>query len=491
MTARRLTFALLALSVAGCSMAPDYRRPAPAVPPQLPQGAAYPDLPAEAAPMIGYRDIFRDPQLQALIERALVNNQDVRLALANIDIARGQLRVARADLLPGIDASGGVNLSRGSGRGGIQQGIIGGNGVVTRYDVQAGLSAFEIDLFGRVRAGADAALNEYLATEAGLRAARLSLVAETASAWLTLAADRSLLAIARDTVANAERGVELTGARLRGGIVPRTDLRQAETILQQARSDVANLTTLVAQDRNALELLVGAPVADGELPTAIEVAETNLAAPPAGLDSSVLLARPDVVQSEFRLAAANARIGATRAAFFPRITLTGLLGFASNALGSLFSGDRFNWNAGVNAGVPIFDGGFNRGNLEVTEAQREAALATYQRTIQVAFREVADALARRGTIDEQFAAQQGLEAAAADNAAIADARYREGIDNFLLALDAQRTLYSARQAVVNARLFRANNIVTLYRVLGGDERIPNATERLENARGSRVLRGRE
>lgn len=489
MTTRTLSLVALALGVAGCSMVPDYRRPAPAVAPQLPQGAAYPALPDEAAPMIGYREIFADPQLQALIERGLANNQDLRLAAANIAVARGQLRVARADLLPAIDGSGGANLSRGAGRGGIQQGIIGGNGVVTRFDVQAGLSAFEIDLFGRVRAGAEAALNEYLATEAGLRAVRLSLVAETASAWYTLAADRSLLAIANDTVANAQRGVDLTGARLRGGIVSRTDLRQAETILQQARSDVANLTTLVAQDRNALELLIGAPVADGELPPAIEIAETRLTAPPAGLDSAILLARPDVVQAEYRLAAANARIGAARAAFFPRITLTGLLGFASNALGSLFSGDRFNWNTGLNAGIPIFDGGFNRGNLEVTQAQRDASVATYQRTIQVAFREVADALARRGTIDEQFAAQQGLEAAAADNAQIADARYREGIDNFLLALDAQRTLYAARRSVVNARLLRADNIVTLYRVLGGDERIEDATERMETIRGSRVLRG--
>ncbi|MDB5682494.1 MAG: efflux transporter outer rane subunit, partial [Sphingomonas bacterium] len=380
-----------------------------------------------------------------------------------------QYRIEQAEIVPDLDASGGANFSRNNpARLNSGTGAVSGGGVRTVYDAQIGLSAFEIDLFGRLRSLSRAALQQYLGTEAAVRTARLSLVGEIATAYLTLATDRSLLAIAVDTEASAARSVELTRARQKGGIAPRSDLRQAETVLAQARSDRADLITAVAQDRNLLELLVGGPVGDGELPPSIESVDGLLGELPAGLDSRILLRRPDVVQAEYQLRAENARIGAARAAFFPTISLTSAVGFASTALSGLFSGGAFTWSAAPGVSLPIFDGGARSGNLAFARAQRDVALAGYQRAIQIAFREVADALARRGTIDRQLAAQRELEAAASDNFMLAEARYREGIEPFLNTLDAQRTLYGARRSLASARLLRANNLVALYRVLGGD-----------------------
>jgi len=451
----------------GCgSLAPRYERPAPAIPASWPAGDAYLRATEATLPSLSYHDIFRDPALQALIERTLANNQDVRIALANVAFARGQLRVQRAQLLPRIDSLASVTV----GESGATRSTTGGGnsgGTSANYDLGVGLTAFEIDLFGRVRSLSDSALQDYLATEAAVRTARLTLIAEVANAYLTHATDRSLLAIARDTATTAARSVELTRARLSGGIAPRTELRQAETVLAQARSDAANLTAIVAQDRNALELLVGAPVSDANLASSIESVDGSLAELPEGLDSHILLRRPDVVQAEYRLRSANALIGAARAAFFPRISLTAVAGLASGALSSLFTAGAFAWSVQPSVLLPIFDAGANRGNLEATRALREAAVAQYQKTIQTAFREVADALARRGTIEDQYEAQANLVAAARDSYMLADARYREGVDSFLVSLDAQRTLYSARRSLASTRLTRASNLVELYRALGG------------------------
>jgi len=473
----RAVGAIACLAALGaCSLEPHYERPAPAVPASWPAGDAYLRASEASLPSLSYRDIFRDTRLQAVIERALANNQDVRIALANVASARALYRVQRAELLPSIDATARTSTGNSSSGGNSNNGTGTGTGTIvqssddtrTTYNANVGFSAFELDLFGRIRSLNAAALNEYLGSEAAVRSARLTLVAEVASAWLTLATDRSLLAIAEDTEANATRSVDLTRARLQGGIAPRSDLRQAETVLAQARADKADLTTVVAQDRNALELLVGAPVAEAELPPSIESVDQSLGEVPAGLDSSILLRRPDVVQAEYQLRAANARIGAARAAFFPRISLTAVAGFASTALSALFKDDSFTWSVSPTATLPIFDGGANSGNLAYAKAQRELALAQYQQAIQTAFREVSDALARRGTIDRQFAAQSDLEASAADNYMLANARYREGIEPFLTSLDAQRTLYTARRSLASTRLVRADNLVTLYRALGGD-----------------------
>ncbi|MDB5713277.1 MAG: transporter [Sphingomonadales bacterium] len=459
---------ICATAMTGCSLEPKYIRPAPAVPLSWPVGDAYLRNSGAMLPSVTYKDLFRDPKLLAIIDRALVDNQDIAIALANVAATRAQYRVQRAELLPSVGGSAGITTGD---SGGSSTNGSGGGGRRTSYSADVGISSFEIDLFGRVRSLSKAALQEYLATEAGFRAARLTLVGEVASTYLTLATDRSLLAIANDTQVSASKSVELTRARLKGGVAPRTDLRQAETVLDQARSDAANLTTLVAQDHNALELLVGGPVGDAELPNSIESVDRSFGELPAGLDSRILLRRPDVVEAEYRLRANNARIGAARANFFPRISLTAVAGLASTALSSLFTGGAFSWSVAPAVSVPLFDGGANRGNLAYANAQRDLTVAQYRQAVQTAFREVADALARRGTIDRQTQAQIDLEAAARDSDFLAEARYKEGIDPYLTRLDTQRTLYTARRSLASARLLRADNLVTLYRVLGGDQLI--------------------
>jgi multidrug efflux system outer membrane protein len=283
-----------------------------------------------------------------------------------------------------------------------------------------------------------------------------------------------LLLVSQKTVQTAQDSVRLTRLRLEGGIAPRTDLSQAQEILSQAEANLALQRTTVAQDVNALQLLVGAPISPSLLPTSIDQAGPTIADVRPGLSSEVLLRRPDILQAEFQLRAANANIGAARAALFPRITLTGLLGFASSALTSLFTGGSFGWQAGANAAYTVFQGGAGHANVRLSEAQRNAALATYQRTVQTAFREVADALARRATMDEQLAATQRQQAAAADVLLLTEARYRAGIDPFLNVLDAQRSYYQVQQTLVNTRRTAAQNRVTLYQTLGGDALLQNA-----------------
>ncbi|WP_298167789.1 efflux transporter outer membrane subunit [Novosphingobium sp.] len=472
-----LLIAALPGLLGACSLQPKYMRPAPAVPTGW--RIADPALLASETDLaaLGYRAIFHDVRLQALIERGLEHSQDLKAAVANVAAARGLYRVQRAALLPAINAAAAATLNDGGagniGSGNVGSGNVGngtaGGGLRENYSVNIGASAFELDLFGRLRSLSDAQLNAYFATEQAARATRLTLAADIADVYFTLAADRSLLAIARQTAVSAQRSVGLTSARLAGGIAPRTDLRQAETIQATARSDLANLTTIVEQDRNALELLIGGPVRDADLPDAIESIDGQVGPVPVGLASSILLRRPDVMEAEYQLRAANARIGAARAAFFPRISLTGAGGLASSALSGLFTGGAFAYNAGASASLPIFAGGANSGNLVAARAQTEAATASYQRAIQVAFRDVSDALARRATISDQIAAQSALEAAARDTAFLTTDRYRGGVASFLESLDAQRALYAAQRSLISARLLRASNLVALYRALGGDD----------------------
>jgi len=460
---RRATTLLAMTALSACSFEPAYRRPAPAIPAVLPSTAEQ----AEPAPTtLGYRDVFRDARLIALIDRGLANNQDLKAAVANVRSARALVSVARADLLPTVDGSVGVTTGDGSNRVSTNSNS-NGNGRRTTYSADLGVS-WEIDLFGRLRSLSNAAVDEYLGSVAAQRGVRLSLVAGIANAYLALASDRSLLRIARETRTSAARSVELSRALLKGGVAPRTDLRQAETILSQAEADEASLDTAVAQDRNALQLLIGAPVEEALLPESIESVEAMVAEVPAGLDSSILLRRPDVTEAEYRLRAANARIGAARSAFFPRIGLTALAGFASSALSGLFKDDAFTWSVSPSATTPIFDARAS-GGLRYSKAQRELAMASYQRAIQSAFRDIADALARRATIDRQLAAGIRLDAAASDTLRLATARYREGIDPYLNTLDAQRTAYAAARTLAQTRLAKAQNLVTIYQTLGGDQ----------------------
>jgi multidrug efflux system outer membrane protein len=452
--------AIVAILATGCTtMEPKYVRPDASIPASWPVGDPYLVASEAGLPALTYRQVFTDPRLQTLIAEAIANNRNLRTAAANIAAAREQYRIQRANQVPLVNASGGATVSGDRG---------GGSGVSASYSAGVSAPSFEIDLFGRLRSLTDVQLNRYFATEAGARATRLTLVANVANSWLDYAADSSLLRISIETAASAQKSVQLTRIRLEGGIAPRTDLDQAEQILSAAQADLARERTAVAQDVNALQLLVGAPVEPALLAGSIDDAFGKIAPVAPGLDSYVLLRRPDVVQAEYDLRAANADIGAARAALFPRITLTGLLGFASSALLKLFTGGAFGWSAGANADYTIFQAGAGRANVRLTEAQRRAAVSTYQGTIQTAFRDVADALARRGTINDEIAARQRQQASTADTYLLTEARYRAGIDPFLNVLDAQRSYYSAQQTLVNIKLTAAQNIVATYQAVGGD-----------------------
>ena len=451
--------AILAIVATGCTtMEPKYVRPEPSIPASWPVGDPYLTASETGLPALTYKQVFTDPRLQTLIAEAIANNRNLRTAAANIAAAREQYRIQLANQFPQVNASGGTTIS----------GDRGGSGVSASYNAGVSVPSFEMDLFGRLRSLTDVQLNRYFGTEAGARATRLTLVADVANSWLDYAADSSLLRISTETAASAQKSVQLTRIRLQGGIAPRTDLDQAEQILSAAQADLARERTAVAQDVNALQLLVGAPVDPALLAGSIDDAFGKIAPVSPGLDSYVLLRRPDVVQAEYDLRAANANIGAARAALFPRITLTGLLGFASSALLKLFTGGAFGWSAGANANYTIFQAGAGHANVRLTEAQQRAAVASYQGTIQSAFRDVADALARRGTMNEEIAARQRQQAATADTYLLTEARYRAGIDPFLNVLDAQRSYYTAQQALVATKLTAAQNIVATYQAIGGD-----------------------
>jgi multidrug efflux system outer membrane protein len=457
-------------------MEPKLGRPDPAIPPSWPAGDLRLKRSETTLPAITYKDIFRDPRLQTLIAQALANNRDLMTAAANIAAAREQFVIQRAQQFPVLNAVTGVTATgerNNSGSGGSS----GGNsGSKLAADYAAGLSVpnFELDLFGRLRSLTHAQFQQFLATEAGARATRLTLVGNIADAWVSCATDSSLLLIAQETQKSAAESVRITGLRLKGGIAPRLDLDQAQLILAQAQQDVAQQTTFVAQDVNALELLVGAPIAPTLLPQSIDDAVPTIAELPAGIDSQILLRRPDVVQAEYQLRSANANIGAARAALFPRITLTGLLGFASGELSKLFTGGNFGWSAGANATYTIFQAGAGHANVRLTEAQRNAALANYQKAVQTAFREVSDALARRATMDDQLAAAQRGQTAGGDNYLLTESRYRAGVDPFLNVLVAQRSYYTAQTTLVQTKQIAAQNRVALYTSLGGDPLISTA-----------------
>ena len=449
---RRAPAFLAIASLAACSMEPPLPLSPLPVPPSWPAGDPYLAHSEAALPAVTYRDIFRDPRLQALIGQALANNRDLRVAAANVAAARAQVRITRANQLPQVDTAAKATVT----------------GDADNYALGLSIPSFEIDLFGRLRLLTRADQQRLVATEAGARSVRLALVGDIADAWLAYAADSSLLDIAANTAASATKSVSLTTARLDGGIAPKTDLLQAQQVLETARLDLARQRSARAQDVNLLQLLVGAPISPANLPASIEQTAATIAPLPAGLDSRVLLRRPDVVQAEFELRATNAEIGAARAALFPTISLTGLLGLASSTLAGLFSGGAFAWSAGAGATYPIFRAGAGRAKVAQTEAQRNAALASYEKAIQTAFREVADALAERGTMAEQLRASGANVAASAETLRLVTARYRGGIDPYLTTLDAQRSLYSAQRARVAVALAEAHNAVALYRALGGD-----------------------
>lgn len=455
---------LAALLLAGCDLAPTYHRPGMPAPASLPVGGAYPAANAATpASDIAWQDFFVDPALRQVIGEGLANNRDLRVALANVEQARAQYRVQRADLLPTIGANAGLNYQRAP----LVEAVPGVSRTSHIYSVDAGFSAFEIDLFGRVRNLTKAALDQYLATEEGARATRITLISEIASAYLTMAADQDQLKISQNTLESFRQSLDLTTAQYKHGVISELEVRQAQTNYEQARYDIAALQTQIARDQNALNLLVGTTVAQDLLPTGLGDRAFTLAQLPAGISSDVLLQRPDVLQAEDQLKAQYANIGAARAAFFPQISLTALAGTVSTGLSGLFDHGSYTWQVAPTASQTIFDFGRNAANLKYAKASRDAALASYEKAIQTAFREVADALAQRGTIDEQLRARTTRAEAAGTAYRLSDARYRSGVDPFLTTLDAQRTFYAAQQNLVQTRLDAASNLVELYRALGG------------------------
>lgn len=476
---RSLILAMPLLLVAGCDLAPRYARPGLAAPASFPQGGAYPALPAGEGGVaaIGWKDFFTDDRLRQVIALGLADNRDLRVAAANVLAARAQYRAQRVDLFPTIAAEGtasvrhtgsnGGSLTSSSGATDTASGSASGGSTSHSYAADLGISAFELDLFGRVRNLTRAAQEQYFATRQARDSTRIALIAEIADAWATMASDQDQLQVSRQTLASFQQSVDITRAQFDKGIVSELDVRQAQTNLEDARYSVAQLRTLVTQDQNALNLLVGTTVPPELLPASLGARDVTLAALPAALDSSVLLRRPDVAEAEDQLKARNADIGAARAAFFPTISLTAAAGTASTALGGLFGGGSWSYSGSGSVAQTVFDFGRNRANLRYAEASRDAAVATYEKAVQTAFREVSDALAQRGTIDEQLGARQARADAAAAAATLSQARYRSGIDSFLTTLDAQRTLYTARQSLVTIRLARVSNLVELYRALGG------------------------
>ncbi|WP_370664065.1 AdeC/AdeK/OprM family multidrug efflux complex outer membrane factor [Massilia rubra] len=460
-----LKLTLLAAVISGCTMMPKYQQPVSPVAAAWPTGTAYPAQDAQGRPAadVAWRDYFADERLKQLIALALDNNRDLRVAALNIDKARAQYRIERAALLPSVAAGASQNAQRTA-----DNLSVGGQGGVSRqYGVNLGVAAWEVDLFGRVRSLSEVALQTYLGIEETRASVQISLVAEVANAYLTLMADQERLALARQTLSSQQRSLELSESRVKAGAAAGLDLYQARTTVETARADAAAYTAQVAQDQNALTLLAGAAVPIDLLPPAGLAGVTALLDVGAGLPSDLLYRRPDVLAAERTLQASNANIGAARAAFFPRITLTGQAGTASSSLSGLFDSGSGAWSFAPSISLPIFNGGANRANLEVAKVSRDIGVAQYEKTIQVAFREVADALAQRGTVDERLAAQQQLVAASDKSYRIYEARYKNGADTFQNALIAQRALYAAQQGLISVRLAEQTSRVTLYKVLGG------------------------
>ncbi len=470
------------MCLSGCmTLAPKYQRPANPAPAAWPQGDAYKPTEDGKATDLAWRDFFTDPKLKAVIELALDNNRDLRVSILNIEEARAQYGAQRSALFPTIAASGSAVSERtaanlggsiaSTGTAAATGGSVTGGSTGKRdfriYSADVGVSSYELDLWGRIKSLTRQASEQLMAAKEARRSAQISLISEVATAYLTLGADRQRLKAAQDTLKSDEETVRITRARFQNGIVSELDVRQAQTPADQARSDALADTTQGAQDLNALNLLVGASTPEALLPTGLDQTPATLADVPAGLSSSVLLYRPDVLQSEHQLRSYNANIGAARAAFFPTITLTGSAGSESLYLDRLFTPGSGIWTFAPNISLPIFSGGRNIANLHFAQAERDTAVAQYELAIQTAFRETADALAQRGTAVQQIEAQEELVQAATAAVKLSQVRYEQGVDTYLTLLVAQRTLYTAQQTLISARLTRASNLVTLYRVLGG------------------------
>jgi len=467
---KQLTLTLIAAGVlSGCSMAPKYTRP------DAPVAATYPEHRAAtgnqlSAAETGWRDFFHDARLQALIARSLANNRDLRVAALRIEEARAQYNIVQADRVPNFNGTATGN--RGRTPASVNQ--FGQSVVTSNYQVGVSLASFELDFFGRVKSLSDSALASYLSTEEARLSAQLSLISEVAKAYLNERAFAEQEELARRTLESRTKGYELAKQRFEVGASSALDLQQSEVLLQTARVAQNSMARQRAQAWNALTVLVGQPLVDLPDPQPLS-AQDIVTELPAGLPSDLLTQRPDIRSAEQTLLAANANIGAARAAFFPRISLTAGVGTASNTLDGLFESGSRAWTFAPQLVLPIFQGGANIANLNLTEVRKNIAVANYEKTIQVAFQEVADALVARGLLDEQIDAQQRVQRAQAERMKLADLRFENGISSSLDVLDAQRELFSAEQELVQVRLLRLTNAVDLYRSLGGGLQETTAT----------------
>lgn len=457
-----LTLSIL-LALGGCSLIPDYQRPDAPVADAWPQGPAYAADAGEAgAALPAWRSFFRDAALQRAIEMALDNNRDLRVAALNVEAYQALHRIQRAEQFPQLDARGTGTRQR-LPADLTRTGSAATNG---EYGATVGVSDWELDLFGRLRSLSEAALEQYFATAQARRSTQIALVASVADAWLTLQADRELLALSEDTLRTYEQSLALTQRSFDVGVASALELTQSRTAVEGARVSVAQYTRLVAQDRNALQLLLGNAVPD-DLPAAAPLEQAQLAELPVGLPAELLQRRPDILEAEHLLKAANADIGAARAAFFPSISLTGRAGTTSTELSGLFKGGSGTWLFQPSINLPIFTAGSLKGSLDYAKLQKQIEVAQYEQAIQTAFSEVADGLAARTTYAEQLKAERDLVATSAEYYRLAERRYRTGVDSHLTLLDAQRQLFVARQRLIGDRLAQLSSEIALYKALGG------------------------
>ncbi|MEN3112920.1 efflux transporter outer membrane subunit [Uliginosibacterium paludis] len=459
--------ATLFLSACGTLLTPKYERPEAPIPTTLPaqttDGGSNSAPPSDAIDM-GWRHFVRDERARKLVELALANNRDLRIAALNIEKARAAYGISRADMFPSVSATGGANHAKAS------RDVLGtdGNRISHTYTATLGFSSYELDFFGRLQNQADASREAWLQLVETRDASQVSLIAQVLSGYLTLAADQERLKIAEDTFASLQDSLRLTLRRHELRIASQLDVSSAQASLDSARADIANYRTTVTQDENALALLIGTPLpAELRPPLGLFEAAGILEDVPVGLRSDILLRRPDLRADEHALRSANASIGAARAAFFPSITLTANAGTASTELGRLFNAGNGTWVFAPQINLPIFTAGRLRASLDQAKVSQQIEVATYERDVQTAFREVADALAQRSAVNEVLNAQQSQLEAYDKSYKLAQLRYRNGLDSSLSMLVYQRSLYAAQLSLVSAKLSSQTNLVTLYKVLGG------------------------
>lgn len=455
----------ISLLPAGCTMIPKYNRPEAPVSSAWPEGKAYPGNATGSdifdPSQLSWREFFADEKLQQVIETALTNNRDLKLSSLNVELAQAMYGIQKASLFPAFDAVGSGSKSQAS------QDLTrpGESRTIESYSVSLGALSWEVDFFGRIRSLKARALEEYLASEQARRGAQILLISSVANAYLALAADQENLSLSENTLKNQQNAYALIDQQYKAGIITELDLRRSQTLVDSANLQVATYTQQVAKDKNALNLLVGSKVSSELLPAKLsEVNLTKNITP--GLPSEVLLQRPDVLQAENNLKAANADIGQARAAFFPSISLTATLGSASNELSGLFKTGTDIWNFAPRAVMPIFDSRIWQAH-KAAKVQQKMAVTQYEKSIQNAFREVADALAVRGTVDQQVSAQESLVKALSETSRLSKARYSQGIDSYLSVLDSETSLFAAEQGLTNLHLARSASHVKLYAVLGG------------------------